>query len=109
MVLSAEFIEKQKESLLKEKERLVSEVKKLDQYPDYGEQEDDNILELQDYENNEAVDDNLKNLLKKVEAALLAIENGTYGKCAICNGNIELGRIEIMPWIDMCVTCSEEK
>lgn len=90
----------------KEKSRLESEIKNLSAYPDYGDTSDDNDLELRDFENNKSIEDRLSMLLKKVDSALLAIQNGTYGQCKKCRQAIEQGRLKNMPYADICVTCS---
>jgi DnaK suppressor protein len=107
MNLPASFLEKQKEIMLKEKERIEEKIKKLKQYPDYGTDEEDNLQEMTDYESNLSLEDQLEFLLKKINRALKAIEDGTYGQCSKCSANIERGRLEIMPYAELCVSCSE--
>lgn len=106
MKLSVNFLKKQKELMLKEKERIEEKIKKLKKYPDYGSDEEDNIQELADYESNLSLDDQLEFLLKKINKALRAIDDGTYGQCAKCKSNIEHGRLEIMPYAELCVSCN---
>ncbi|HOX40644.1 MAG TPA: TraR/DksA C4-type zinc finger protein [bacterium] len=103
---SKDFIEKQKKLLLAEKDHLNEEIKKLKTYPDYGDVGEDNVEELRDYENNMSIEGQLERLLAKVELALLAIEKGTYGKCSNCQKLIDEGRLEIMPYAQRCVECS---
>lgn len=105
----AEFIEKQKEILLKEKARIEEKIKVLKKFPEYGNDEEDRLQEMGDFENNLSIDQQLEAVLKKIEKALKAIENGTYGKCASCKKNIEEGRLEIMPYAELCVTCKSKK
>lgn len=104
-MLSADTIEKQKKALLDEKERLEKKIGELKQYPDYGQNEDDNAKETADYENNLSVEEQLVFLLSKVNRALSAIENGTYGTCQKCSKAIEEGRLEIMPYAELCISC----
>ncbi|MFA6963788.1 MAG: TraR/DksA family transcriptional regulator [Patescibacteria group bacterium] len=100
-----QYIEKQKEAMLAEKERIAEQIKKLKKYPDYGDISDDNTQELTDFENSMAVDDQLEVVLKKINKALKSIDSGAYGKCAKCGDEIETGRLKIMPYADLCVTC----
>lgn len=109
MALSKEMIQKQKEALLEEKTRLTEKIKELKRFPDYGENEDDNAKELADFESNLSIEDQLELLIKKIDKALKAIDNGTYGKCGKCNQLIETGRLEIMPYAEVCVTCKKEE
>jgi len=108
MKLSNEFITRQKELLLKEKEQLEKEIKKLGSYPDYGSIGDDTTAQLTDFENNKSIENQLEVLLNKVKAALRSIEKGTYGKCKQCREEIETGRLKNMPYADLCVTCQSK-
>ncbi|HLC43923.1 MAG TPA: hypothetical protein VJK08_02250 [Patescibacteria group bacterium] len=108
MSLSKAFIEKQKRILLSEKDKLIGAIAKLKKYPDYGEQEDDNTLELIDYENNLTLEENLATTLEKIGLALKAIENGTYGTCCKCLQFIEKGRLEMMPFAEICSKCQKK-
>lgn len=107
-MLDKEFIARQKKSLLAEKERLEKKIKELNQFPDYGETEDDNAREMADFESNLSIEEQLKFLLKKVKDALSAIENGTYGICSKCKSAIEEGRLEAMPYAELCVSCYKD-
>jgi len=106
--LSKEFIEKQKSILLAERLRVASEITELKKYPKYGDGiGEDSMQEIVDYENNISIEEELVIVLAKIDKALKAIENGTYGKCDRCKNNIESSRLEIMPYADVCVTCEE--
>lgn len=104
-MLSAEIIEKQKKALTEEKTRLEKKIGELKQFPDYGHNEDDNAKEMADFENNLSVEEQLVFLLSKVNKALIAIEKGTYGLCQKCDKEIEAGRLEIMPYAELCISC----
>ena len=104
-MLSPNLIEKQKKILLAEKERLEKKILGLNKFPDYGQSEDDNAKEMADFGNNQSVEGQLVFLLIKIKHALESIENGTYGKCGKCKKMIEEGRLEIMPYAELCVTC----
>lgn len=109
MKLSESFLEKQREALLSEKERIEAKAIKLKKYPRYGDDEEDNLQEMADYESNLTLDEQLEYLLAKIKKALRAIDDGTYGQCSLCKKNIENGRLEIMPYADVCVTCKSKK
>lgn len=106
MKLSESFLKDQKEAMLKEKEKIEAKIAKLKKYPDYGTDEEDNLQELADFESNLSLDDQLEYILKKINKALKAIENGTYGQCQKCRDAIDRGRLEIMPYADLCVSCN---
>lgn len=109
MALDAEFIKKQKETLLKEKNRAEVEIKKLKKYPQYGEDEEDNLQELADYESNLIIDTNFEDLLGKINTALGAIDNATYGQCTKCQKAIEENRLKAIPWAEVCMECNKGK
>jgi len=107
MKLSKEFTQKQKAKLLKEKERIDAKIKNLKKFPDYGQGEEDNLQEMGDFENNLSIEEQLMYLSKKIDKALKAIEGGTYGRCSKCRKNIEKGRLQIMSYADLCVSCKK--
>ena len=43
---------------------------------------------------------------KRVESALMRIENGTYGLCVRCSEPIEPGRLDALPEVVLCVDCA---
>lgn len=107
MELDKKFIKKQQKLLLAEKQKLEKKIVELDKYPDYGRGDDDSAREYEDFENNLSIESQLKTLLKKVNLSLKAIEKGTYGHCSACKNEIERGRLQSMPYADICVTCKK--
>jgi DnaK suppressor protein len=47
----------------------------------------------------------LKRDLQEVEAAILRLENGTYGRCQECGERIEWARLEARPQAPFCLRC----
>jgi len=47
--------------------------------------------------------------IKKLEEALMRIEEGTFGLCEECDEDIELRRLEARPTATLCVSCKEEQ
>lgn len=107
-MLDDKTLQKQKEFLLEEKSRLEKKIKQLSEFPDYGTNEDDNAKELADFESNLSLEEQIKYLLDKVNKALDSIDKGTYGLCKKCQKAIESGRLEIMPYAELCITCQRE-
>lgn len=103
------FLEKQKTQLLKEKENIESKIKQLKKYPSYGDDEEDNLQEISDFESNLSIEGQLEVILEKIDNALAAIEAGTYGLCSKCKKAIDEDRLEIMPYADICVKCQVGK
>ena len=48
-----------------------------------------------------------RELLRKVEAALVRIYNETYGECLRCGESIEEKRLQAMPFASYCLDCQE--
>ena len=40
-----------------------------------------------------------------IEAALARIDRGAYGTCVLCGAPIPVERLEILPAVDLCMTC----
>lgn len=47
--------------------------------------------------------------LRRIEAALVRIEEGTYGHCLESGEEIEEKRLENQPWAEFCLEVAEEK
>ncbi len=47
----------------------------------------------------------LRQRLAEVDAALVRIEDGTYGRCEVCGMPIEPARLEAIPWVRTRVEC----
>jgi DnaK suppressor protein len=46
-----------------------------------------------------------KKLLKKIQEALVRIDDGVYGICAGCGEEIGVKRLEARPVTDLCIDC----
>jgi RNA polymerase-binding transcription factor DksA len=44
--------------------------------------------------------------LEEVDAALLRIQEGTYGKCENCGARIAESRLNVLPYARYCVDCA---
>jgi RNA polymerase-binding protein DksA len=47
--------------------------------------------------------------MKDIEAALGKIEDGTYGKCGVCGGQVSEKRLEAVPYARLCISCKSEE
>ncbi|MDE2562327.1 MAG: TraR/DksA family transcriptional regulator [Sphingomonadales bacterium] len=63
-------------------------------------------IDLADDEALAGIDDVLRREIAEVRAALLRIENGTYGSCAKCGADIMDKRLEVLPTATLCITCA---
>lgn len=50
-----------------------------------------------------------RGMVRRIEAALTRIEQGTFGVCAECCGEIPTRRLEALPWTDLCLQCQEQR
>jgi DnaK suppressor protein len=46
--------------------------------------------------------------LHKVETALRALEDGTYGTCVTCGSPIAPERLAAIPWVPQCIDCARK-
>ncbi len=53
--------------------------------------------------------DRERTLVKKIDKAIVKIENGTYGVCESCDEEIGFKRLEARPVTDLCIRCKEEQ
>jgi DnaK suppressor protein len=47
------------------------------------------------------------NRLQSIRSALRRIEDGTYGACVRCDGDIGSKRLRALPWASQCVKCQD--
>jgi DnaK suppressor protein len=47
--------------------------------------------------------------MRRLSDALKRINAGNYGECAQCGGEIELKRLEAVPWARYCLKCQEAR
>jgi RNA polymerase-binding protein DksA len=109
-----------KKRLLAEKERIESQMRRVEGQ-DEAESQDDAVGELSHYDDNMAdaatetfergkdlaIEESLKLLLEQVDAALEKIDHGTYGLCDRCHKPIAPGRVEALPYATLCIECAE--
>ena len=61
-----------------------------------------------DREINFILNDREREKLIAIDEALLRIKEKTYGLCETCEGEIQLGRLKVLPFTRLCVKCQEE-
>jgi DnaK suppressor protein len=50
-----------------------------------------------------SIEQNVRDLIAKIERALKRIDNGTFGSCEICGKPIEKARLKALPYADLCI------
>jgi DnaK suppressor protein len=53
--------------------------------------------------------DENRRLLQLVNEALERVKNGTYGLCVSCQGEVQIKRLEAVPWARHCIECQDKQ
>jgi RNA polymerase-binding protein DksA len=61
-----------------------------------------------EYEKELSIEQNTVDLLSKVERSLENIDNGTYGICESCGKSIPMARLDVLPYVTLCVDCARK-
>ena len=70
--------------------------------PDLEEQ----AIDLEDDEALSGIDDVLRKEIVAIRNALARIDNGTYGTCFKCGGQISKERLQALPTATTCIECA---
>jgi DnaK suppressor protein len=49
-----------------------------------------------------------RTILRRIEAALRRIDDGSFGVCVNCGNDIPARRLQALPWTQFCLQCQEE-
>ena len=100
---SKEFIEKMRDKLNDEKERLNEELQTISPHPSMDTEGEDNAEQLEADEVNQDIIAQLQEDIKKIDSAITKIDQGTYGKCSVGGEDIDEARLEVLPWAETCM------
>jgi DnaK suppressor protein len=50
-----------------------------------------------------SIEQNVRDLLAKIERALRRIDEGRFGVCDRCGKPIEMARVKALPYVDLCI------
>ena len=95
-----------KKQLLKEMQGRVRE--ETEGVKDEGRDTYDLASDERDREINFILNDREREKLHAIDDALQRIKDKTYGICESCEGEIQLGRLKVLPFTRLCVKCQEE-
>jgi DnaK suppressor protein len=108
--LDKKTIERYRKILLKERERIIGDVKQMDESS--KEMGQDGIQDIGDEAatiyNKQillTLNENDRTRLRDLDEALDRIESGTYGICEECGEPVGLKRLEVRPVAKYCVPC----
>lgn len=65
--------------------------------------------EQNSHEKAQTLKSSIERNLRQVRRALSAVDEGTYGKCDICGGEITKDRLKVFPTATLCTSCREKK
>ncbi len=113
-MITKEKLEELKNRLLKEKLQILSDV--------FGEEmalkmfgSEGDVGDIADrangvYENLliSSISELQRETLDQINEALKRINEGTYGKCIVCGKDIELERLDVIPYADKCIECKKK-
>jgi DnaK suppressor protein len=96
--------------LLAERERLKAELGEPIQSPGqmtYGSQAAA-ASQVFEQQRDLALRDRSRLDMSRVEAALRALDDGTYGTCVNCGKPIATDRLDAIPWVATCIDCARK-
>ena len=50
-----------------------------------------------------SIENNVRDLMGKIDRALARMDEGTYGLCSRCGRPIEKARLKALPYVDLCL------
>ena len=103
---AADTLQETKKQLLKEMQGRVKE--ETEGVKDEGRDTYDLASDERDREINFILNDREREKLLAIDEALQRIKDKTYGICESCEGEIQLGRLKVLPFTRLCVKCQEE-
>jgi DnaK suppressor protein len=100
------MLEEMKRSLMREMQgRVKGETEGV---KDEGRDTYDLASDERDREINFILNDREREKLVAIDEALQRIKEKSYGICESCEGEIQLGRLKVLPFTRLCVKCQEE-
>ena len=108
-------LEDLKQRLLDEKSELDSQLKTLEENSFAASQSDLSGEVSFDEENADvgsftfererdlSIENNVRDLLGKIDRALARMAEGTYGICTRCGKSIEKARVKALPYVELCI------
>ena len=111
-----------KEKLFREKENVLNIIDKMNNLEEYG-FSDEYSMELSSYDNHPAdlgtemfimeqdkgLINKLNDTLYEIDTSIEDVETGNYGFCISCGKEIDEERLELIPYLQLCIDCSKSK
>lgn len=114
MTVRKAFLKQAKETLLDMKSQVLRGIREdlkedREGQKDEGRDTYDVASEERDREINYLLSDRDRTKLNSIDQALERIDEGTYGICESCEGEITAERLKVMPFTRLCVQCQSER
>ncbi|MEA2065248.1 MAG: TraR/DksA C4-type zinc finger protein [Patescibacteria group bacterium] len=118
--IDKKILEEIKKSLEERRDKIKTELDKFtkeDKYehekhkaifPEFGDKNDENAIEIAAFTDNLSIGKSLEYILRDIEDALQRIEKGVYGICKYCHEPISQERLKIRPVSSACVKCKKK-
>lgn len=115
--MNKQMREKFKKLLLKEREKLGKDIKHLDfksrkdssgELSNYTFHMADLGTDTFDKDMNLNLDGTEQEIMRQVDEALVKIKDGTYGTCEVCEEDITLKRLKVIPYTRFCLKCQKK-
>lgn len=118
--IDKEVLEEIKKSLEKRRDKIKMELDKFtkeDKYehekhktifPEFGDKNDENAIEIAMFTDNLSIGKSLEYILRDIEDALQRIKKGSYGICKYCHQPISQERLKIRPVSSACIKCKKK-
>jgi len=103
---ASEMLKEMKRSLMREMQGRVKG--ESEGVKDEGRDTYDLASDERDREINFILNDREREKLVAIDEALQRIKDKSYGICESCEGEIQLGRLKVLPFTRLCVKCQEE-
>ena len=104
LIESRDSLKETLESFAKESDKIEGDWDT--KFPDFKGGMEESADEVEEYASLLPVEHALELKLKRVNEALEKIENGSYGKCEKCEGDISYERLSIIPETKTCRNCN---
>lgn len=73
----------------------------------YSNHQADDATMVYDQTVNASAFNSVKNRLREIEESIARHEAGTYGICENCEDEIDIARLEALPYTSLCMRCAE--
>lgn len=108
--MTKDEIKKYRAILEEEKAKLAKEIEEHEKLVDMGgdtDGGDEESDEAEEMGNQLGISHALRTRREEIEGALLRMQNGAYGKCAKCGGEISKKVLKIVPESELCAKCKK--